>query len=163
MPILSKDDTAPDFVLPDLDGRVHSLMELQARKPALLCFYKTECATSAIALRITERIHDALGDQAQILGIAQNTAVEVRPFVATVGMSFPQLLDDEPYAASQQYRVEITPSLFLVDPTGKIVATAEAWHREQYNKIARCLAEKVGRTLHAVAVEGDGTPAMRPG
>jgi len=145
---------APDFVLPSPDGTSISLSQALDAGPVALFFYKTECPTCALAFPFVQRLHER---GAAVLGIAQNGAEEVRSYQSRFGATFPGALDEPFFLTSTAYGVEMTPTLFLVEPGGRIADAVEAWQRDGYDRIAAALA---GGPL---VTDDDGVPAFRPG
>lgn len=154
MPILPIGAAAPDFHLPQPDGSDRSLKEMLEHGPVVLCFYKTECPTCALAFPFIQRLHER---GAAVLGVAQNAPGDLPAFLARFPATFPQVLDEPFYLTSTAYGVETTPTLFLVEPGGRIGDAVEAWQRDGYDRIAAAL------TGEPLITDDDEAPAFRPG
>lgn len=161
MGILNAGTAAPDFSLPDLRGRIRTLAELLESGPALLCFYKIECPTCALAFPYLQRFHERFAPHLSVVGIAQNAPDEIHPFLAEHRASFPQVIDDPFYFTSTAYGLDFTPTLFLVEPDGRIEAVIEAWQRDALNDLAARVAERLDLPIQPIA--GEDAPARRPG
>ena len=61
MPALTVGTTAPDFTLPDMDGKQFSLRQAIARGPVVLVFFKVSCPVCQFAFPFIERIYKASG------------------------------------------------------------------------------------------------------
>lgn len=164
MPLLDAGLDAPDFQLPDVEGQPHRLADWTACGPVVLYFYKVECPTSALAMPVAQKLHDDYGGRgAAVVGVAQDSAVDVLSFTTRLGAHFEQLLDAEPYVTSDFYGIATTPTLYLIDRDGRIRMSAEGWSRDRYNEAARHLSEVLAVEYTPVSTEDDGLPALRPG
>src|SRR5262245_39819391 len=121
--MLREGDKAPEFDLPDLSGRRRSRAEISAGKPALLAFYKVSCPTCQYTVPFLERMYRgrANGD-IEMYAISQDDAQSTIEFDREFGITLPTLLDkeEEGYPASNAYGLSHVPSLFLVEPDGRI-------------------------------------------
>lgn len=157
--MLAVGDVAPDIALANLGGEVRRLSTML---PVCLYFYKVECPTSSLAMPVVARLPQLLAG-ARVVGVAEDDAVDVGAFVAELGVSFEQLVEEPPFAASQAFGITFTPTSFLIGADRRVAAVAEAWSRDAYNLLARRHAEMLGVAAVEVSVEGDGLPAWRPG
>lgn len=152
---------APDFQLQALDGAVCSLTEILARGPALLAFFKVSCPICQYTLPFLERIHEAAGKGTaplQIVGISQDEAASTREFQQEFGVTFPTLLDDsgKNYPVSNAFGIDTVPSLFLVEPDGKVSLSGAGFARGDLEAIG----QRAGATPF---VPGERVPDFRPG
>lgn len=123
---------APDFVLPDQNGKVHQLADYQD-KWLLLYFYPKDntpgCTVEACTLRDSWDEFAKLNSV--VLGISADSVVSHQKFATKHSLSFP-ILADEKKTMLQTYGVlaekkmfgktfmGIKRSSFLIDPSGKI-------------------------------------------
>lgn len=113
--------SAPDFELADLDGRMHRLSDYRGRV-VLVNFWATWCGPCRIELPTLQAIHeDYAGRDFQLLAVAGDLegAEVVRPYLASLGLTFPSLLDDSG-KVQDLYFVNALPMSFLVDRHGVI-------------------------------------------
>ena len=124
--ILDTGVSAPEFQLERLDGGSATLRELTANGPALLVFFKVTCPVCQFALPFLNRVSN-------VYGISQNDAEDTREFIQEFGIRFPVLLDSEDagYPASNAYGISTVPTLFLVQPDGKIARAVEGWRKKE--------------------------------
>jgi peroxiredoxin len=111
---------APDFALEDTTGRSIKLADYRG-KVVLINFWATWCLPCRAEMPEFETIYRAYRERGfEVLAIdLQETATEVQPFMAELGLSFPALLDRDGFV-SRAYRARALPSSFLVDRQGTI-------------------------------------------
>ena len=164
MAVLEPGAKAPDFSLATADGAEYTLGDLLKRGPVVLFFYKRECPVCQMAAPFVERFQKAYaGERFAILGVAQNEAAETREFASQFGVTFPILLDSDGYRVSKAYGLTNVPTTFLVDQSGTILRSVQAWDRAKLNEMSEKVAELTGRPAVPISLEGDGAPDFRPG
>ena len=130
-------DLAPDFNLPDQNGKIHQLSDYQG-KWLLLYFYPKDntpgCTIEACSLR--DNWADFGKFNANVLGISADSVASHAKFAGKFNLSFP-ILADEDKSMLKNYGVlaeksmfgktflGIKRSSFLVDPAGKIAKVYE--------------------------------------
>jgi peroxiredoxin len=117
-PLIPSGQPAPDFTLPDLTGRLHSLSEQRGRL-AIVAFWSAECPWSK---RVDCILLDQMrewGERVALLSIASNDNEEP-DLLARVARErgLPLVLLDEGHSVSSLYGAQTTPHLFLVDANG---------------------------------------------
>lgn len=135
---------APDFSLPDLDGKTHKLSDYHG-KVVLLNFWATWCPPCRREMPSMEKLHQELKDKPfQVLACDQQEDVDtVFAFTGQLdpAPTFPLLLDSKS-AASRAYGVPGLPTTFLIDKTGQIAYRAVGG-REFGHPAIRALIEKL--------------------
>ena len=146
---------APDFELKDAGGRSCRLSTSLSRGPVILVFYKGSCPTCQFTFPHIQRIIAGAGKDwgAQIWAISQDDAEETRQFAARFGIGFNILIDEYPYDVSSEYKIGFVPSVFVIEPDGKISFSDNGFTKSSLNRIA-------GFELFT---PNDGLPASRPG
>jgi peroxiredoxin len=90
-------DTAPDFELPDQDGKLRKLSELLADGPVVLFFYPAAmtagCTTESCHFRDLKGEFAALG--AQVVGISADEVSKQGQFANKHNFGYPLLSDTE--------------------------------------------------------------------
>jgi peroxiredoxin len=126
---------APPFRLRGLDTPARSLDDILARGPVLLAFYKIGCPVCQLTAPYLERL--AANDTLQVVGISQDDADATRGFVERFGLTLPMLLDSagEDYPASNAYGITSVPSLFLVEPDGRIARAFHGFSKRDFEEI----------------------------
>jgi thioredoxin-dependent peroxiredoxin len=128
---------APDFTLPDQDGRRISLAELRGRKVILYFYPKDDtpgCTTQACELRDRQPEIEARG--AVVLGVSPDSVASHRRFADKFGLPF-TLLADEDHAVAEAYGIWKEKSMygrkywgverttFVIDEQGRIAEVLE--------------------------------------
>jgi peroxiredoxin len=118
--MIAEGQQAPEFELKTLEGGRQSLGQILKAGPALFAFYKISCPVCQLTAPYLERL--SAGDKIQVIGVSQDDAASTQAFLERFGATFPTLLDEaaESYPASNAYGISSVPSLFLVEPDGRI-------------------------------------------
>jgi thioredoxin-dependent peroxiredoxin len=125
-------DEAPDFELPDQDGRAVKLSDFRGR-PVVVYFYPKAdtpgCTTQACGVRDHRADYANVG--ATVLGISPDPVKKVKKFHEKYDLDF-ALLADEGHAVADSYGVWVEKSMygktyfgnerttFIVDSDGKV-------------------------------------------
>ena len=129
---LQPGDPAPDFTLPDADGKPVSLTDFRGRR-VIVYFYPAAstpgCTTEACDFRDNlAELNDAGID---VLGVSPDTPAKLAKFRDAEGLTFPLLADADKatltawgsFGEKQMYGKTVTGvirSTFLVDAEGKV-------------------------------------------
>ncbi|WP_326958294.1 thioredoxin-dependent thiol peroxidase [Amycolatopsis sp. NBC_01286] len=129
---LSPGDDAPDFALPDSEGKEVSLREFRG-KSVVVYFYPAAstpgCTKQACDFR--DNLAELNNAGYQVIGISPDTQAKLAKFVATEELTFPLLGDPDKtvieawgaYGEKKNYGktyLGVIRSTFVVDPEGKI-------------------------------------------
>lgn len=149
---LSPGDPAPDFTLPDADGKPVSLADYRGRR-VVVYFYPAAstpgCTKQACDFRDSLAALDAAG--LAVLGISPDKPAKLARFRDAEGLTFPLLSDPErevlttwgAFGEKQMYGKTVQGvirSTFVVDPDGRIEVA-------QYNVRATGHVAKLRREL----------------
>lgn len=140
--MLGEGDNAPDFELEQLSGGRCALRRLAAGKPVLLIFFKVSCPTCQFTLPFLERLYRReTPHEISMYAISQDDAEATREFNAEFGISLPTLLDkeEEGYPASNAYGLTNVPSLFLIEPEGRISRALSGFDKKGLEALGRRL------------------------
>ncbi len=147
---------APDIQLPDLNGDQWTLGQALKNGPVVLAFFKIACPTCQMTFPFLQRLADA-APSTLLIAVSQDDASATREFQVRFGVSMPTLLDTpRTYPASNAYQITSVPSLFVVEPDGKISFAVEGFDKAAIEQ----LGERFGGSPFR---ETDHVPALRPG
>ncbi len=129
---LASGDAAPDFTLPDADGKPVSLSEFRGRR-VIVYFYPAAstpgCTKEACDFR--DSLADLNDAGYDVLGVSPDKPAKLAKFRDAEGLTFPLLADEDravltawgAFGEKQMYGKTVTGvirSTFVVDPEGKI-------------------------------------------
>jgi peroxiredoxin len=110
-----------EFRLKDLSGRTWTISELRG-KVVLVNFWATWCPPCRKEMPDLETLYGRLGAKGLVvLGISDEEADKVEPFIRERKLSFPVLLDPG-RKVNEMFVVEGIPRSFVSDREGKLVA-----------------------------------------
>lgn len=127
--MLALGTAAPDFKLPDYDGKLHSLADFRQAKGLVVAFICSHCPF--VKHVRTEFARFAREYQARGLAVVAIASNDLEAFpqdgpagmqeeARTVGYSFPYLLD-ETQAVAKTYQAACTPDFYLFDGNQKLI------------------------------------------
>ena len=155
---------APPFELASMDGKTYSLAEGLKHGPVLAAFFKVSCPTCQYTLPFIERLYQQFHAQGvQVWGISQDTARDSQRFAKTYGVTFPILIDDEPYETSLQYGLEYVPTLFLIAPDGQVEISGDGFSKSDLIEMQKSLARHFSATPPALFLSNEKIPEYKPG
>jgi peroxiredoxin len=156
--------TAPAFELSDSAGNKYSLADELKKGPVVAAFFKISCPVCQFTFPFLERLHKAYGSStATFLGISQDDGPDTREFCTEYGVTFPALIDEEPYAVSNLYGLTNVPSIFLIGRDGVIKASVIGFDKANLEKISAAVSAATKRSLAALFRPGEVVPALKPG
>jgi peroxiredoxin len=110
-----------NFTLTDLSGKNWTLKDLRG-KVVLLNFWATWCPPCRKEMPDLETLYRRFGPQGLvILGVSDEEAVKVQPFIAQQKVTYPVLLDPG-RKVNELFQIDGIPKTFIYDREGKIVA-----------------------------------------
>lgn len=121
--------TAPDFRLPDTNGKTRALADFQDQPALLVIFMCNHCPyVKHIRAGLAQLAREYLPRVAAIVGINANdvanypddSPARMAQEVKSAGYIFPYLYD-ESQAVAKAYRAACTPDLYLFDKNRKLV------------------------------------------
>jgi cytochrome oxidase Cu insertion factor (SCO1/SenC/PrrC family) len=136
---------APDFALPDIEGRTTTLDALLAEgKPVALVFVGANCDACHIMLPDLARWQTTVPDRVTIALVGAGKKEELRQMAKAYGLS--NVLVQKDAETFHAYHAAATPSVVIVGPDGRITSPTRSTH---------ALVETVVRR----AVRSNGVPA----
>ena len=110
-----------NFTLTDLRGKTWTLRDLRG-KVVLVNFWATWCPPCRKEMPDLETLYRRFGPQGLvILGISDEEAAKVKPFISQQKVTYPVLLDPS-RKVNELFQIEGIPKTFIYDRDGKIVA-----------------------------------------
>ena len=161
--ILETGALASHFTLLGIDGREYSLPGGLGRKPAVLVFFKTSCATCDLAFPYLNRLRGRYPEGWHLWAVSQDTAERAGPYAKEHGIDYPVLIDAPGYEVSRLYDPPATPTMFVIDPAGRVEFSTYGFSKADVNEIARRMATHVGEEPVVIAPGDDGRPDFKPG
>ena len=111
----------PEFTLKDLSGKTWTFAELRG-KVVLVNFWATWCPPCRKEMPELETLYGRFSSKGLVvLGISDEEAAKVEPFIRERKVSFPVLLDPG-RKVNEMFVVEGIPKSFVYDREGKLVA-----------------------------------------
>jgi peroxiredoxin len=161
---VSTGNQAPNFELKDLDGTCVSLQEALKRGPVVAAFFKVSCPVCQFTFPFLERLFQAYAsDRTTFWAISQDDARDTREFCAEYGVTFPALVDDDGYPASNDYGLTNVPTFYLIAPDGTVQVDSVGFEKKALEKISEELARFLGRRVDSVFKQGEVVPDSKPG
>jgi peroxiredoxin len=155
---------APNFELTSLDGKRVSLREALKRGPVVAAFFKVSCPVCQFTFPFLERLFKTYGsDRATFWAISQDDARDTRDFCTEYGVTFPALIDDDGYPASNEYGITNVPTFYLIAPDGSVQIDSVGFGKQALEKISGELARYLGRAVAPVFEPGEIVPDSKPG
>jgi peroxiredoxin Q/BCP len=148
-------DEAPDFELPDQDGRMVKLSDLRGT-PVVVYFYPKAstpgCTTQACGVR--DRAADYSGFGATVLGVSPDAVSKLRKFHDEQNLNF-RLLADEDHAVAEAYGVWVEKSMygrtymgnerttFVIDSQGRVGAVLRKVKPAEHDELVLGALEEI--------------------
>jgi peroxiredoxin Q/BCP len=157
--VIEPGDRAPDFELPDQDGRAVKLSDLRGR-PVVVYFYPKAdtpgCTTQACGVR--DHRADYAGAGAVVLGISPDPVADVKRFQQKYGLDF-SLLADVDHSVAETYGVWAEKSMygrtylgnerttFIIDPDGRVSRVLRKVRPDEHDELVLQALEDAGSPL----------------
>jgi thiol-disulfide isomerase/thioredoxin len=131
-------DPAPEFSLPGIDGKMHTLAEYKKAELLMVAFISNHCPDShAAESRIKKLVQDMKGKSFALVAINPNNPdglsidelgyskyndgfEDMKKYAVEAGFYFPYLYDGETQGTAQAYGCLATPHVFLFDAARKL-------------------------------------------
>lgn len=125
-------------------------------KPALFMLFKISCPVCQLAAPYVQRL--SASGKIAVIGISQDDEEGTEEFREAFGMTFPTLLDDpdRDYPLSNALGITHVPSMFLVEPDGRISMAVAGFSKGDIEAVGRLAEVPPFR-------EGEKVPEWKPG
>jgi peroxiredoxin len=155
---------APAFALKSLDGKEYSLAKLLAKGPVVAGFFKISCPVCQFTFPYLQRMAERYsGDSATVIGVSQDDARGTKEFNREYGVTFPTLLDNAGYPVSNAYGLSMVPTIFLIEPDGKVKVSCMGFDKADLEKIAAELSQRRKIAAAPLFRPDEVIPAQKPG
>ncbi len=154
--MIEQGQAAPDFELPDQDGRIVKLSDFRGR-PAVVYFYPKAdtpgCTTQACGVRDRHQDYEHAG--ATVLGISPDPVAKVKKFHDKQNLNF-SLLADEGHAVADAYGVWVEKSMygrtywgnerttFVIDSDGRVTSVLRKVKPAEHDELVLKALEEAG-------------------
>lgn len=162
--MLKTGDAASGFALEGIDGKRYALQD-GGGEVTFLAFFKNSCPTCQLIFPFLQRLFERL-DSAPLRfwGISQDDAAQTQAFSQQWGIHFPLLPDASGYHVSNAYGLTNVPTLYLVEPGGRIVWSSMGFVKSDLEALAAELRRRFRIPgVTPLFVESDGVPELKPG
>lgn len=137
---------APDFKLPDMNGKLHSLSDYRG-KPVIISFWATWCPPCLIEIPHLNRAWEKLkDDDIVMLFVNINEGKEtIEAYEKKVPINL-KILRDETAGQLHNWNMIGLPAAFIIDPEGRVVYQAlgeRLWDSDEMLDKVRALKTKV--------------------
>jgi cytochrome c biogenesis protein CcmG, thiol:disulfide interchange protein DsbE len=116
---------APDFTLPDIDGKNVTLSKNLGQGPVYVSFWATWCKPCMEELKIVEKLYEKYkGRGFQVFAIdseGPKASGKIKSFVTSYGLTFRVLLDNDGEVFHRAYKGSNMPYTVIANSEGKIV------------------------------------------
>ena len=155
---------APSFTLKTYTGMQHKLASLLEEGPVVLAFFKVSCPVCQFTFPFLQRLQERLSKgRAAVIGVSQDDARDTGDFCQEYGVQFPVLLDESGYPVSNAYGLTNVPTIFLIDPDGKIKRECMGFDKAALEKITADLEEHANLPSAPLFRSDEVIPAYKPG
>lgn len=164
MAALTPGEKAPSIVLDTIDGKKMSLEDALRSGPVLLAFFKISCPTCQYTFPFLQRIFETYGKgPVSFLAVSQNSLDDTVDFCQQFGVTFPVLLDDSRFSASNAYGLTNVPTLFLIRAGGTIELSSVGFAKSDIETIAERASQEMKVPLLSPFRPGEVIPAFKHG
>ena len=164
MTTIAMGNAAPEFKLKSLDGKEYSLAKLLEKGPVVAAFFKISCPVCQFTFPYLQRLAERYsGDSATVIAISQDDARGTAEFNREYGVRFTTLLDDAGYPVSNAYGLSLVPTIFLIEPDGKVKVSCMGFDKRELEKIAAELSQRRKIAAAPLFRPDEVIPAQKPG
>lgn len=164
MTTIAVGQAAPGFTLKSLDGKEFSLAKLLEKGPVVAAFFKISCPVCQFTFPYLQRLAERYsGDSATVIAISQDDARPTAEFNREYGVKFTTLLDEAGYPVSNAYGLTVVPTIFLIEPDGKVKVSCMGFDKADLEKIAAELSQRRKIAAAPLFRPDEVIPAQKPG
>ena len=155
---------APGFSLKTLGQKELWLRSLLERGPVVAAFFKISCPVCQFTFPFLERLYKRYGSNGvTVLGVSQDDAKATKSFASEYELTFPIVVDESGYPVSNAYGLTMVPTVFLIEPDGKVKVSSMGFDKKDLETIASEIAERRKIALTPLFRPDEIIPANKPG
>jgi peroxiredoxin len=155
---------APSFSLKTYTGIQQQLTALLEQGPLVMAFFKISCPVCQFTFPFLQRMHERVSKgSASVIGVSQDDARETKDFCQEYGVKFPVLLDDSGYPVSNAYGLTNVPTIFLINPDGKIKLECMGFDKAALEKMTADLEARANLPSTPLFRPDEVVPTYKPG
>jgi cytochrome c biogenesis protein CcmG/thiol:disulfide interchange protein DsbE len=155
---------APAFTLKSLDGKEYALAKLLEKGPVVVAFFKISCPVCQFTFPYLQRLAERYaGNSATVIAVSQDDVRGTKEFTREYGVTFPVLLDEPGYPVSNAYGLSTVPTIFLIEPDGKVKISCMGFDKSDLEKIAAELSQRRKISAAPLFRPDEVIPAQKPG
>jgi len=117
--------TAPDFVMTDLEGKKYSLGQLRNKGHVLLVFWSTQCHVCHAMIPAFKKVNEQYKNKGLsfvAVNVGYEDKSEVEDYVFEFDLNYLVLNEDNKKAiVAEAYHLRGTPTIELISPAGKVL------------------------------------------
>jgi peroxiredoxin len=156
--------TVPDFTLPDVDGKDHTLSSLKGKNGTVLIFVSVQCPVSnAYNERMEKLAQDYKAKGVSVIGINANsteTSADVKAHAASHNLNF-IILKDNGNKIADALGAQHTPEAYLLDAKNTIVYRGRIDNSRNASAVTTSdLREAMDSVIAGKAVAKSSVPAF---
>ena len=148
----------PQVALLDLEGKRQDIVGASGSGASCIAIGHSDCGTTRLAIPYVKRMHDRRGPGASVILVLQDDAADARALLGRLEDGMPVRLESDPYPLARAAGLSTVPTLFLVDPAGRVERVCEGFERAAFEE----MAGRLGVPGPLFTAE-DSAPALRPG
>jgi peroxiredoxin len=163
MPKLQAGMPAPNFTLGAVNGQSYTLADALKKGPVVAAFFKVSCPVCQFTFPFLQRMYENAGANVSFWAISQDNDADTHDFLNEFGVKFPTLLDGDHYKVSNQYGLTMVPSIFLIQPDGKVRMASMGFAKRDLENIGAEIARSSGKPPQPLFRHDEKVPEYRPG
>ena len=130
----------------------------------MLAFFKVSCPVCQFTFPFLQRMQERLAkSNAAVIGVSQDDARDTKDFCQEYGVTFPVLLDESGYPVSNAYGLTNVPTVFLIEPDGKIKTECTGFDKAALEKITADLEAQSKLPAAPLFRADEVIPTYKPG
>ncbi|NPA41874.1 MAG: TlpA family protein disulfide reductase [Aquificae bacterium] len=154
---LNVGNLAPEFSLPVCGGESGGSEDYK-----LVVFYKVTCPTCKLTLPFVEKLFKSYGERIEFVGVSQDNCSDTLRFSEEYGLTFLQVSDAPDYEVSVKFDIQVVPTVYLVNPEGKIEFVEEGFVKDSMERLNSLMSKITGLPENPL-FEDVSVPAFKAG